>query len=73
MKALIGNENERVIWFGKRHRVAVRFTRANGLWHAHAGLLPEPVRSIRDARARVARELRIMATPEGHWGATNRP
>jgi hypothetical protein len=70
MRPLIGNENTRVITFGKRHRVAVTFKRVNGLWHAHAGLLPEPVRSIRVARARVARELRIMASPEGHWGAT---
>lgn len=66
---MIGNENERTIWFGKRHRVAVKFTRVNGLWHAHRGLLPEPVRSIRVARQRVSQELQIMAQPEGNWGA----
>jgi hypothetical protein len=69
MKTPIGYENERVFWFGKRHRVAVKFTRMDGLWYAHKALLPEPARNIRDARSRVARELQIMAKPEGHWGA----
>lgn len=62
-------DNSRTIWFGRRHRVAVTFTRIGGLWHAHSGLLPEPERSIQEARRRVARELRIMASSEGHWGA----
>lgn len=61
MKTLIGNENTRVIHFGKRHRVAVTFRRAGGLWHAHAALLPKPQRSILVARQIVARKLQDEA------------
>lgn len=53
MNALLGNENIRVLHFGKRHRVAVTFTRADGMWHAHAALLPKPKRRISDARIAV--------------------
>jgi len=60
MKILIGNENKRVIHFGKRHRIAVTFTRVDGWWHAHGALLPEPRRSIREARQIVARRLATM-------------
>jgi hypothetical protein len=60
MKTLIGNENKRTILFGKRHRVAVTFTRVGGLWHAHGAMLPTPQRNIRDARAIVARRLTGM-------------
>jgi hypothetical protein len=60
METLIGNENRRTILFGKRHRVAVTFTRANGYWHAHGAMLPEPQRSIRVARQIVARRLAGM-------------
>lgn len=41
MNALLGNENIRVLHFGKRHRVAVTFTRADGMWHAHAAPAPQ--------------------------------
>ena len=54
---MIGNENTRVINFGKRHNVAVTFTRVRGLWHAHGAMLPTPQRSFSDARAIVARRL----------------
>ncbi len=54
---LIGNENKRVIHFGKRNRIAVTFTRNGQLWHAHAALLPTPHRNIRAARQIVARRL----------------
>lgn len=57
---LIGNENKRVIYFGRRHRVAVTFTRVDGYWHAHGAMLPEPRRSIREARQIVARRLAGM-------------
>jgi hypothetical protein len=57
MKTLIGNENKRVIHFGKRHRVAVTFTRVGQLWHAHAALMPKPHKNIRVARQMVARRL----------------
>ncbi|NBW23433.1 MAG: hypothetical protein EBR82_87385 [Caulobacteraceae bacterium] len=60
MTTLIGNENKRVIHFGKRHRVAVTFTRIDGCWHAHGAMLPTPQRNIRDARAIVARRLAGM-------------
>ena len=62
MAALIGNENQRVITFGKRHRVAVAFTRVGGVWHAHAAMLPTPQRSIRVARQIVARRLAAIAS-----------
>ena len=58
---LIGNENTRVIHFGSRHRVAVTFTRRDGLWHAHAALLPTPVRNFRDARSAVKARLERLA------------
>lgn len=61
MSVLIGNENRRVIAFGKRHRVSVTFTRIGGLWHAHGAMLPTPQRNIRDARAIVSRRLAGMA------------
>ena len=60
MKTLLGNENTRIIHFGKRHRVAVTFKRVDGLWHAHGAMLPEPRRSIREARQIVARRLAGM-------------
>lgn len=60
MKTLIGNENTRVIHFGKRHRVAVTFKRGGGLWHAHGAMLPTPQRSIQVARRIVARRLAGM-------------
>lgn len=60
MKTLIGNENTRVIHFGKRHRVAVTFRRIGGEWHAHGAMLPTPQRSIRVARQIVARRLAGM-------------
>lgn len=56
-KPLIGYENKRVITFGKRHSVAVTFTRVDGWWHAHGTLLPLPQRHIRDARSIVASRL----------------
>lgn len=62
MKTLIGNENKRVIHFGKRHRVAVTFTRVDGLWHAHPALMPRPHRNIRVARQMVASRLWRVAT-----------
>jgi len=62
MTALIGNENQRVITFGKRHRVAVAFTRVGGVWHAHGAMLPTPQRSIRVARQIVARRLAEIAS-----------
>lgn len=49
---LVGNENKRVVTFGKRHRVSVTFTRKGRLWHAHASLLPYP-----QSRLRVAAEI----------------
>ena len=60
MTTLIGNENTRVIHFGKRHKVAVTFKRIGGLWHAHGAMLPTPQRSIRVARQVVARRLAGM-------------
>jgi hypothetical protein len=57
---VIGNENKRVVNFGKRHRVAVTFTRVDGLWHAHGAMLPVPKRNFRNARAIVARRLSGM-------------
>jgi len=54
--------NTRVIYFGKRHRVAVTFTQRGGLWHAHAALLPNPQRHIRVARQIVARRLATIAS-----------
>lgn len=67
MKTLIGNENKRVIHFGKRHRVAVTFTRVDGLWHAHAALMPRPHRNIRVARQMVANRLvNIAAAVRGN-------
>jgi hypothetical protein len=57
---IIGNENQRVVNFGKRHRVAVTFTRIDGLWHAHGAMLPTPKRNFRTARAIVARRLSGM-------------
>lgn len=60
MSVLIGNENRRVITFGKRHRVAVTFTRVGGLWHAHGAMLPTPQRSIQSARRIVAGRLAGM-------------
>lgn len=68
MTTLIGNENTRVIHFGKRHRVAVTFTRRGGMWHAHAAMLPEPRRHIREARQIVARRLAGIARG-AHGGA----
>ena len=62
MKTLIGNENKRVIHFGKRHRIAVTFTRVDGLWHAHAALMPRPHRNIRVARQMVASRLEYIPT-----------
>lgn len=64
MKTLVGNENNRVIHFGKRHRVAVTFTRVDGLWRAHTALLPRPHRNIRVARQMVASRLVNIATAE---------
>lgn len=60
MATLIGNENKRIIMFGKRHRVSVAFTRVGGLWHAHGAMLPTPQRSIQQARRIVARRLAGM-------------
>lgn len=57
---MIGNENKRTILFGRRHRVAVTFTRVGGLWHAHGAMLPTPQRSIQAARRIVARRLAGM-------------
>jgi len=54
---MIGNENTRVILFGKRNRVSVTFSRRDGVWIAHGSLLPVPQRHIRDARRIVARRL----------------
>ena len=62
MTALIGNENQRVIHFGKRHRVAVTFKRVAGLWQAHTAMLPTPQRSIRVARQIVAQRLAKIAS-----------
>ena len=67
MSVLIGNENSRVIHFGKRNRVAVTFTRQAGMWHAHAALLPRPVRNIRDARRAVRDRLAMLAGGGGRW------
>lgn len=53
MSVLIGSENTRRIVFGKKHAVTVTFTRINGMWHAHAALLPRPRRNIREARRAV--------------------
>ena len=64
MKTLIGNENKRVIHFGRRHRIAVTFTRVDGLWHAHAALMPRPHRNIRVARQMVAKRLEYTAIAE---------
>jgi len=60
MTTLIGNENTRMINFGKRHRVAVTFKRVGGLWHAHGAMLPTPQRSIQVARRIVANRLAGM-------------
>lgn len=60
MTTLIGNENTRVMNFGKRHRVAVTFKRVGGLWHAHGAMLPTPQRSIQVARRIVANRLAGM-------------
>ncbi len=57
---IIGNENTRTVKYGKQHRVAVTFTRIDGLRHAHGAMLPTPKRNFRTARAIVARRLRGM-------------
>lgn len=62
MTTLIGNENKRVIHFGKRNRLAVTFTRIGQLWHAHPGLLAKPHRNIRVARQAVASRLANLAS-----------
>ena len=59
---LIGNENKRTFSFGQRHRVFVTFTRVDGLWHAHAALLRQPQRNIRNAVAAVKTRLEQIAT-----------
>lgn len=64
MTTLIGNENTRVIHFGKRNRVAVTFKRYDGVWHAHPSLLPRPHRNIRVARQMVAQRLASGAIGE---------
>lgn len=61
MTTIIGNENTRVLTFGKRHRVSVTFTRRDGLWHAHSALLPTPCRGIQAARQIVAKRLASLA------------
>lgn len=52
---LIGNENTRVAHFGKRRRIAVTFTRVDGLWRA--ALLAKPQRNLRVARDMVRKAL----------------
>lgn len=66
-QGIIGNENSRVFTFGKRNRVQVTFTRIDGLWHAHAALLPRPVRSIQSARDCVRNRLAMLG--KNHGGA----
>jgi len=64
MTVLLGNENKRVIHFGKKggYRVAVTFRRVDGLWHAHRSLLPKPHRNIRVARQMVSQRLAALST-----------
>jgi len=54
---LIGNKNKRVLYFGKRNRIAVTFTRRDGLWMAHRALMSRGHRNIRVARQMVASRL----------------
>lgn len=61
MTVLLGDEDIRVLSFGKRHRVSVTVHRIDGWWHAHAALLPKPVRHVRDARAVIRDRLESMA------------
>lgn len=61
MTVLLGAENTRVLSFGKRHRVSVTLHRIDGWWHAHAALLPKPVRHVRDARSVIRDRLERMA------------
>jgi len=61
MTVLLGAENTRVLSFGKRHRLSVTLHRIDGWWHAHAALMPRPVRNFRDARPVIRDQLERMA------------